>query len=84
MTTPQAMKTSLEKVFSDLSGCPVELTIRGELEFTISTDGNQVVNLQKVVRWFGSMVKAVCSYDEETDLTCLYIDCILPPVKGQA
>ncbi len=68
-------KQQLETAFTALCKCPVEVTIRGDKEFTFSADGNK--NLRPIVKYLSESGRVKSSsehYDKELDFTCLYLE----------
>lgn len=67
-------KENIERKLTALAGVAVTLTIRGDREFTVSAEGNQEANLQKLAQVFGTSVETSFSYDAEIDYSCLFIE----------
>lgn len=68
-------KSRLEATLSKIAGVPVELTVRGDVSFTISADGNREAELMKAFKFFGTAIQNVSfSFDAECDCSCLYFD----------
>lgn len=65
---------SLIKEISAVAGRAVELTIRGQRNFTFSFEGRDDNASAKLVSFFRKEAKARSEYDEECDLTCVYVD----------
>lgn len=61
-------KAALEATLSRVCGFPVEVTVRGDREFTLSAEGKR--DFQKARTFF--KVKGETNYDAEADLTCFY------------
>ena len=72
--TLASRKENLESHLSNVCGLPVELTVRGEREFTLSSDGNCKTQLTRAAEYFGTLAKSSFSYDEECDFSCLYLE----------
>jgi len=72
--TTRSKKESLEAVLSRIAGFPVEITVRGMLDFTLSADGHQ--DFSKCLQWLditGRVASHETIYDSECNLTCCYI-----------
>lgn len=67
-------KQQIEKTLSALAGVVVELTVRGDQEFTVSADGNRRSELSKLTPIFGTNVETSFRYDAEIDFSVLFID----------
>lgn len=67
-------KASFEKTVSQVAGVQVELTIRGDHDFTFSAEGNVREAFDRLARFLGS--KATCRFDytADCDLSCLYVE----------
>lgn len=58
-----------------VAGRAVELTIRGDRNFTFSFDGRDDAAQNRLVSFFADAAKRVSSdYDAECDHTCIYVD----------
>lgn len=66
-------KQELEYNMTQVAGVPVEITIRGEKSFTFSFEGKNEVAAKKIQEYFYPVVLDY-DYDEECDLTCLYMN----------
>ena len=75
MTTATAneRKNGLALRISQECGKACELTIRGEREFTFSFDGSDFAAAAKIVRFFGTAADCSIRYDEECEMTCVYV-----------
>jgi hypothetical protein len=68
-------KTDLENVLSIVANAPIEITIRGELDFTVSTEGNQPQAMKNLKRYFNKSRRLESwktSFDSECDMTCAW------------
>lgn len=73
MTTEQIneRKAKIENELAKVAGFQVEITVRGDREFTVSADGNR--DWSAVVRYFAGWLKDKrTAYDAECDFSCLY------------
>lgn len=71
--TIESRKLAMESSLSQLAGFAVELTVRGDRDFTLSADGCKCDELQGLVAKIGGKLSAGgCSYDAECDFTCAY------------
>lgn len=53
----------------------MELTVRGDVEFTVSADGK--VDFSKLQAWLSPNMRAIdfkSRYDADCDLSCLYFE----------
>ena len=66
-------KQELENNMTKVVGVPVEITIRDKKSFTFSFEGEDEVAAQKIQKYFAP-VTLEYDYDEECDLTCLYMN----------
>lgn len=66
-------KQELEHNMTKVAGVPVEITIRGKKSFTFSFEGKNEVAAKKIQEYFNH-VALDYDYDEECDLTCLYMN----------
>lgn len=75
MTTATANEriASLEARISTECGKACELTIRAEREFTFSFNGSDFAAAAKIVKFFGTAADCSVRYDEECELTCVYV-----------
>lgn len=73
----QSKIANVEATLSRIAGCPIELTVRGgegnTHEFTLSCEGNKEKELRRAENFFGKLASCEFIYDEECDLSCLYI-----------
>ena len=71
-----ARKNELEAAMSRVAGFGVELTVRGELSFTASAEGE--VDFSRLAKWLKSTkvyaVSDKAAYDAECDFSCLYFE----------
>lgn len=65
-------KQELEAKLSKVAGTEIEITVRGEREFTFSFEGKCEAAVAAVRQFFGGMSHLTESYDEECDFTCIY------------
>ena len=63
---------NMEAKLSKICGFPVELTIRGDKQITLSADGKRT--FAKAVLFFGEVANLETIYDEECDMSCLYLE----------
>ena len=67
-------KTALESRLAAVCGFAVELTVRGEKEFTLSADGDRDFAQAVAFLTLSGRVAAIERvYDEECDMTCVYL-----------
>ena len=66
-------KQELESNMTKVAGVLVEITIRGKKSFTCSFEGKNEVAAKKIQKYFAP-VTLEYDYDEECDLTCLYMN----------
>jgi hypothetical protein len=66
-------KAALESRISAECGKACELTIRAEKEYTFSFDGSDFAAAAKIVKFFGTAADCSIRYDEECDMTCVYV-----------
>lgn len=66
-------KQELENNMAKVAGVPVEITIRGKKTFTFSFEGKNETAAKKIQEYFAP-VTSEYNYDEECDLTCLYMN----------
>ncbi len=67
----------MEQHLSDRIGAPVEITIRGENEFTFSIESNVAEHADTMVKWFSHVAqpkKVDIQYDEELNTQFVYIE----------
>ena len=57
-----------------VAGRAVELTIRAERAFTFSFEGRDDAAARKITGFFAGHADARAEYDEECDLTCVFVD----------
>jgi len=57
-----------------VAGRSMEFTIRGDRNFTFSFEGRDEEAVNKVVEFFAEHAKVSADYEEECDLTCIFID----------
>lgn len=65
-------KQELEANMTKVAGVPVEITIWGERSFTFSFEGKNETAARRIQKYFAT-VSLEYDYDEECDLTCLYM-----------
>lgn len=75
MTTATQDRARLQNHISKIAGVPVEITIRGDRQFTYSFDGVDAAAADKVVRFFGSLAACEVVADDECG-TFIYCDLI--------
>jgi len=68
----QQHKEHLESQLSKIAGHQVEITIRGEREFTFSFDAIDLEAAQLLVEYVGQ--PATVETDAELEMTCVYIN----------
>ena len=66
-------KQELESNMSKVTGVPVEITIRGKKSFTFSFVCKNEMAAKKIQKYFAHATLEY-DYDEECDLTCLYMN----------
>lgn len=66
-------KQELEINMAKVAGLPVEITVRGKRSFTFSFEGKNEIAAKKIQQYFAP-VALEYDYDEECDLTCLYMN----------
>lgn len=66
-------KQELENNMTKVAGIPVEITIAANKTFTFSFEGKNETAAKKIQQYFAP-VSLEYDYDEECDLTCLYMD----------
>ena len=66
-------KQELENNMTQVAGVPVEITVRGQRSFTFSFEGKNEMAAKKIRQYFAP-VRLEYDYDEECDLTCLYMN----------
>lgn len=67
----QTKKANMEKFLSSVFGQEIEVTIRGNAQFTFSFQGNKITN--DVINWLGIFVESKeALYDAELDETFIY------------
>lgn len=66
-------KQELENNMTQVAGVPVEITVRGKKAFTFSFEGKNETAAKKIQQYFAP-VHLEYDYDEECDLTCLYMN----------
>ena len=66
-------KQELEINMTKVVGFPVEITIRGKRSFTFSFEGKNETAAKKIQQYFAPVLLEY-DYDEECDLTCLYMN----------
>ena len=66
-------KQELESNMTKVAGVLVEITIRGKKSSTFSFEGKNEVAAKKIQKYFAP-VTLEYDYDEECDLTCLYMN----------
>jgi hypothetical protein len=64
----------LQSIISLVAGITIEITVRGEKQFTFSFEGKNEGAIDKIKGYFknGFSWGAESGYYEECDLTCLY------------
>ena len=64
----------LQTMLSKYSGVPVEITIRGEKEFTFSFEGKNETALEKIVNFFKKEAARITYvYDSECNYSAIYL-----------
>ena len=66
-------KQELENNMTKVAGIPVEITVRGKRSFTFSFEGKNETAAKKIQQYFAP-VSLEYDYEEECDLTCLYMN----------
>lgn len=66
-------KQELEINMTKVAGLPIEITVRGKRSFTFSFEGKNEVAAKKIQKYFAPVLLEY-DYDEECDLTCLYMN----------
>lgn len=69
----QEHKAKLEAKFSSIAGHDVEITIRGDREFTFSFDAIDMHAAQRVVDYVGGADSAEIEADDELQMTFVYV-----------
>lgn len=65
--------SNLEKALSEIFGVTVEITMRGQRDFTVSFEGENAVVADKIKKYFESATKKIeVDYDKECDHTAIY------------
>lgn len=66
--------SKLQSIVSLVAGISIEITIRGEKQFTFSFDGKNEEAISKIKNYFknGFSWGKDSGYDDECDFTCLY------------
>ena len=74
MTTIAARKQKIENIISKVAGASVELTIRGDKEFTFSTEEVNHKAASRIEKYFaGQAASIVVDHDDECG-TVVYVD----------
>ncbi len=66
-------KQELENNMTKVAAIPVEITVRGKRSFTFSFEGKNEMAAKKIQQYFAPVLLEY-DYDEECDLTCLYMN----------
>ena len=78
-------KAALETKLTALLGVPVEITVRGPLAFTLSTEGDARVAMEKAKAFLSASGQATgwqVLYDAECDFTCAYFTVEARPAQA--
>lgn len=70
------MQVSVSKIESQMeriAGCPVELVIRGDKDFTFAAEGMRSRELGKIAKFFGNAAVSKFEFDEEIDYSVLFV-----------
>lgn len=61
---------ALTATLTEIAGRPIEITVRGDNDFTFSYEGDHPEAAARLGEFFGMSLAP--SYDEECDFTCVY------------